>query len=219
MQWQGDIHAADWIAARVNPFGTDVGSVIPIGFEAYARIFHPVALADGRQERWSEIAARNERRVHPEMQFHRIDDPRGEAGPPCGRLPLEIRRALVERLRSITAPDDEVWFCVWEGYGDIDDQGVEARVELPGRSYLLGRGQLETALESALADWDQSPNLWWPDDRSWFVTTEIDYAWTYLGGPPRLIEDVLRDPRIEALPARTTDKPFYDSDRLNAPAG
>jgi hypothetical protein len=25
--------------------------------------------------------------------------------------------------------------------------------------------------------------LWWPDDRSWFVHTEIDSTSTYLGGP------------------------------------
>jgi hypothetical protein len=230
VEWRSDVHAADWIAERVNPFGTDVGSVIPVGFEAYARIFHPVLLPDGQHERWRDIAERNGRTVHPEMQFHLIDTPRGEAppagysgaGPSCGRLPLETRRALVERLQSITGPQDDVWLCAWEGYGDIDDQDVEARVELPARSYLLARGSLATALESAQEQWDQSANLWWPDDRAWFVTTEIDYAWTYLGGPAQLIDDVLRDPRIEALPAKTTDKPFYDSDLLNAvpaPAG
>ena len=71
---------------------------------------------------------------------------------------------------------------------------------------------------SALPDvcWeDQSPNLWWPEDRAWFVATEIDYAWTYIGGSPVPIEALVVDARLEVLPALLTDKPFYDSDTVN----
>ena len=50
-----------------------------------------------------------------------------------------------------------------------------------------------------------APNLWWPADRSWCVATEIDLAWTYVGGPAGLIEAVLGDERIEALPAGPGD--------------
>jgi hypothetical protein len=63
---------------------------------------------------------------------------------------------------------------------------------------------------------EQSPNLWWPEDRAWFVATEIDYAWTYIGGSTELIDELLADDRLEVLPARLTDKPFYDSDTVNA---
>jgi hypothetical protein len=44
-------------------------------------------------------------------------------------------------------------------------------------------------------------NLWWPDDRAWCVATEIDLAWTYVGGPAALIGDVLANPHLEAQPA------------------
>jgi hypothetical protein len=37
------------------------------------------------------------------------------------------------------------------------------------------------------------------------VASEIDLAWSYVGGPAGLIEQVLADPRIEALPARPDD--------------
>lgn len=33
--------AASWIPPRLHGFGLDVGSFIPSGFQAYARIFHP----------------------------------------------------------------------------------------------------------------------------------------------------------------------------------
>lgn len=35
-----------------------------------------------------------------------------------------------------------------------------------------------------------SPQWWWPDDRAWFLGTEVDDAWTYLAGPESLIETV-----------------------------
>ena len=39
----------------------------------------------------------------------------------------------------------------------------------------------------------QSANLWWPEDRAWCVTTDIDFAWTYVGGDRSLIEELIGD--------------------------
>src|SRR5439155_18457096 len=54
---------ASWIAARLHSFAQDVGSVIPEGFAAYARVFHPPyrITPDGNQipVRWKDIAAAN----------------------------------------------------------------------------------------------------------------------------------------------------------------
>jgi hypothetical protein len=47
----------------------------------------------------------------------------------------------------------------------------------------------------------QVANLWWPQDRAWCVATEIDLAWTYVGGQAGLIRQLLAQTRIEALPA------------------
>ena len=52
----------------------------------------------------------------------------------------------------------------------------------------------------------QVANLWWPQDRAWFVASEIDLAWTYVGGPAGLIGELLADMRIEALPAAPDDE-------------
>jgi hypothetical protein len=253
MKWCTDVTPAAWIADRLHPFIKDVGSVIPEGYEAYARIFHPVTVREGVRERWTAIAKRNGRIAHPEMQFHMINRPVGEPaptgyepgdGPSWGSLPLQERLALVDVLRHGTRTLDRCWFCVWEGWGDVDAYGVSARVVLPHRDYLLATGPLELAISSFARSWEETPpselivlrksgsrsasraselrpldrsaNLWWPDDRAWFVATEIDYAWTYVGGPAELIERVLADDRLEALPARLTDKPFYESDLVNA---
>jgi hypothetical protein len=93
------------------------------------------------------------------------------------------------------------------------------RVELPHREYFLYRGPVEAALATVgLGDEDQVANLWWPQDRAWFVATEIDLAWTYVGGPAGLIAALLADPRIEALPAAPDDPLAGVADWITAAA-
>jgi hypothetical protein len=73
--WLRDVSPAAWIGPRLHPFAQDIGSVIPKGFAAYARLFHAVEMDRDRRERWSDVAARNGRIVHSEMQFHMIAAP------------------------------------------------------------------------------------------------------------------------------------------------
>jgi hypothetical protein len=114
---------------------------------------------------------------------------------------------------ALTASDD----ALGDDAPDYGAPGVEpdpvpaavrdgGRVELPHREYLLYRGPVEAALATVgLGDEDQVANLWWPQDRAWCVATEIDLAWTYVGGSAGLIAALLADPRIEALPAAPDD--------------
>jgi hypothetical protein len=39
--------------------------------------------------------------------------------------------------------------------------------------------------------------LWWPDDRAWFVATEIEFEWTFVAGDPMLMESLRADERLE----------------------
>lgn len=94
MRWLTDASRAEWLKARIDavwapPF--DMHSVVPRGFEAYARVFHPVPAdrpmgGDWRtlerpwdggdiQNRlgcWAEVAAVCGTIAHPLMQWHRI---------------------------------------------------------------------------------------------------------------------------------------------------
>jgi hypothetical protein len=77
---------------------------------------------------------------------------------------------------------------------------------LDSRAYYLYDGPVEHAFATTLsAKDDQTPNLWWPEDRSWFVASEIDLQWTYVGGPRALIGQLVGDPRIEAQEVAVTD--------------
>jgi hypothetical protein len=52
----------------------------------------------------------------------------------------------------------------------------------------------------------QCPQWWWPDDRTWFVGTEIDDPWTYVAGSRSLIDAILATPQWEAVGVEPTDR-------------
>ena len=43
LELQNDLVPAGWAVDRIHDFGVDVGSVIPEGFGAYVRLFHPAS--------------------------------------------------------------------------------------------------------------------------------------------------------------------------------
>jgi hypothetical protein len=225
IQWADNVRAASWIGSQLHPWNQDTGSVIPEGFDAYCRVFHPEGpiYPDGSFQSWADIADRNGRIAHPNMQFHMINRPVGSpppdmlhegSGPSEGSLLPRERRHLVELLRAKTGTPEHCWFCIWDGYGNIEVRGP--LVELPNRNYGLYEGPIDVAMVALDVPWmDQSPNLWWPQDRSWIVVTEIDYAWTYVGGSKELINELCSDAIIEAMQVRLDDQPYWKGDTLN----
>jgi hypothetical protein len=133
LEYVDDVTPAEWIAERLHPFAQDAGAIIPPGFEAYARIFHPATREIGQLEvpvTWREIADANLRVHHPEMQFGALVARVGTPGvaqqqpglfdrwPKTGSLPLELARVLVRLLADHTTTPDLCWFAAWEGWGD-----------------------------------------------------------------------------------------------------
>jgi hypothetical protein len=139
LEYVDDVTPAQWIAERLHPFAQDAGAIIPPGFEAYARVFHPASRRIGNVElpvSWREIADANLRVHHPEMQFGslvarvgtptRYLDQQPQPGlfdswPRTGTLPLELARTLVDVLGDHTTAHDRCWFAAWEGLGDFRD--------------------------------------------------------------------------------------------------
>jgi hypothetical protein len=199
--------------------------MVPTGYEAYARILHPAADRDGNSVRWADVASFTGRTVHPLVQWHRLvgaKDSFGEGGVWPGSSPLrgELDRAdlatLVDALQRHTTTQDDCWFC-WDVHGQADG----TRVTIGHLPDLLARGPLRSAL--FIGDWDghpdtflpEAPAIWWPQDRSWCVGSNIDIDSTVVGGAVSLIEAVLADPRLEALPVQPDDSLMHDGDRIN----
>ena len=113
LEFTEDVSEARWVEESFSAFGT-LRSLLPEGFAAYARIFHPAYLNrdEERPVRWSTVAEWTGRTVHPLMQFERIaglseDDMYKD--PPWGSLPQHRSipekecRTLVEVLRGFTS--------------------------------------------------------------------------------------------------------------------
>lgn len=60
-----------------------------------------------------------------------------------------------------------------------------------------------------------SAHLWWPDDHTWCVATDIDLMTTYLGASAECVGAVLADDALEALPATPDQNVTWDSDTVN----
>lgn len=224
-----DLSACEWVRERVTTFATDVRSLVPDTFAAYARILHPVA---GRP--WREVARRTGRTIHPAVQFESLaGELEPSVRPDQGRLPEAQRSRLAELLGRHTTTPDRAWFCLWAGYGELhpprgwsrsfDSAGrviqevvhpdphphpelFEVRpgrpqLELPQRQYIAYTGPL-----TELGSWRwYGPNLWWPDDRAWLVASEIDLDSTYVGGARDTIDALLEEPSLEVLEVQAID--------------
>jgi hypothetical protein len=225
-----DTSPTDWIASGLRGFAESVLSLVPSGFPAYLRVFHPASRGGWEVRgavRWAEIAALNGTRAHAGMQLAALTN--GTDGPTTseldvfddcpeqGSLPLELAALLATALARHTTTPDRCWFAAWEGFGGIRaDVQSAPKFDVPHRSYHLLGGTVTAAAESIEElPSRQSASLWWPDDRAWCVATEIDLDTTYIGCADACRQDILGLTEIEALPIDPATGITKDSDLLN----
>lgn len=164
---------------------------------------------------------------------------------PCrGELAHSALAVLCDRLAGDPQNEPDCYFCLWEGYGGLDTYGwlettlapyskvavrdrhiftsdelSRSRLHLPGRDYVVLAGPLRNALRIGSFGVEsfspQSPNLFWPANRTWCVASEIDFDSTLVGGPVRLIDAILHTPELDAWPVTADDSLAYDADEIN----
>jgi hypothetical protein len=128
-RWSVDVGQADWVKKRLNDFmaGT-VSSIVPTGFDAYARILHPVETPEqgDRLVRWREVANWGDQVLTPQSQWLAVampevkpDLPRPwrSQGPQKGSLYLDDARVLAEIAGQFTETPQQCWCGIWEGFG------------------------------------------------------------------------------------------------------
>ncbi len=117
-----------------------------------------------------------------------------------------------------TGTPELCWFGIWTGYDGLPRPLVEtgARFRLSEREMLLLSGSGPAALVSPLGPNNtQLANLWWPQDRSWCVSTDIDLMTTFIAGDAACITSLLKQPNVEALEATFEQRIAWDADTLN----
>lgn len=139
---------------------------------------------------------------------------------PEGHEDGELRRheqAVIELLTEQT--HDQPW---WLGYLDTGASGVvfpyAPRLKLyQGYGYVLVEAGPEQALSWRETGFNWAlPNLIFPADRSWLVSTMWDDEWTCIGGPEqlvsRLLDHTMLGPRARRIdPAENPTPPGHES--------
>ena len=198
-----DIAAGDWIAPRLaGDFGA-VGRVCPTGFEAYARVFHPVG---EKRLRWAEVCALTGRTPHSLMQWRRISGSDWqESDPDTGALDVDGLATLATSIGG----DAPIMIGVWTGYGQYNEGGTSsiglsftaeagagpesepdpsagirptfdvdlpssATLGLPGREYGLFRGRLTTLRDPV---WPKASGWAWRWSETLNLAWPDDHSW------------------------------------------
>lgn len=130
--WSDSVEPARWVGPRLSPFEAGlVTSVVPTGFDAYARILHPATRGSMGEHtvRWAQVAAWSGQRLDRLAHFPDValpehtpagDPPWDSQGPATGTLSAHDAATLVDVLAAHTQIVDGVrpcWSCLWVGYG------------------------------------------------------------------------------------------------------
>ena len=213
-----EVSVAEWVAgARLESCSWCVGGLLPTGYDAYGRLRHRDEPAGPRSD--NGISAEALSVLCELMASH------GSAGTcffavwegygwvrgggqvmvafPAGQ---PVDHELIEAMRASAAKPA---FAVEVLKGP--------KLRLPHRDYLLFSGPLQAALEvgrEPVSGWfgPHAPDFIWPEDRSWFIATDVDLAFGYVGGSASLIADVVGDDRPSTTQLAERD-PLIDGEK------
>ena len=179
-----DCAAAQWVVDALDVGSPHLPGIVPPLYERYVRIVHPG---------WND----------PEASVE-------------GTMPRGVSRPLRRILSTHTLSQQECWFGVWAGYGLMYKPGVPDTVSIDTgwREWDLLRGPIDVLDFRFFVEVEKSVNIAWPENKSWFVATEIDICSTYVGGSKVLIRDLSNAKDLEVLEASVSDDVFRDNDRL-----
>ena len=161
-----DLSAAEWIRPRLLPWGAEVGtpvtSIVPGGFEAYVRSFHPARAAEAKDDvTWQEVADWSGGTFHPLAQFDAMADPVRpnpeappfDSAPSVGRLPPAIREVLVRELARLTETPSACYFGIWDGDGILSTGSSVTLLSVRGLRHRVRHRRHHR--DEKLADWQR----------------------------------------------------------------
>jgi hypothetical protein len=174
---------------------------------AYARLLHPLVVADGRgfsaPWRWSKLEVKA---ATADATLREVLDAASEslssqgltAHVELGRLDHRSTTGLASLIREEGLPSASCYFYFWDGLGIFTDRDPHVY-----RGPVTAVGCFFRAASRHPQTWTpwgqfQSPTLWWGND-TWFVATHLDATSTYVGGPQSLIDRIIGSDFLEAL--------------------
>lgn len=170
-----DFTEAEWVQETLYPWDDQyiacLGVFIPVGFESYLTIRHD------------------------------------NSDPDLGSVSSLNFERLTLMLRDFTEKPNECFVGIWNGlgwgfeelYSDLFKSFSKGKdfnqfFKLPNRDYYLLQCEILESLKIGQIVFGyldfEKPNLMWPRDKSWFVSNEIDYDVTLIGGSEEMIREI-----------------------------
>ncbi|WP_330461620.1 hypothetical protein OIB37_34990 [Streptomyces sp. NBC_00820] len=163
------------------------------------RIFHRFEATDGsgRSRTWQARAKDSAVPFHAELSHRWLRDEDRSTGRSLwqaedGALDDSSRRALTRVLAGVSG-DQAVYFAY-----DLAALLWGEDEPLIRRASLSDLEPVREAVRDVVGD--SGPEFWWPQDRSWAVTTDFDLLSTYVGCSTETAELLLGDDELETLP-------------------
>ncbi|GAA0971635.1 hypothetical protein GCM10009562_09350 [Nocardioides aquaticus] len=177
----GDRSAAAWLREPTTPWGTLV-TFGPQVFPTYARVrFLPDPTAPGQSESDVDVDA--------------PDD-------------LDVVRDVVTVLAAHTRTPDDVYFCLWDGWGTPPGLEGRPKVAVPNRLFFMFRGALADIgdwgtprMEHAVVGHTPPPAFIWPADHAWCFAFDVDPHYAGIGGAAAAVADLIGHPTLDAVEA------------------
>jgi hypothetical protein len=219
--WERDITPAKWLGGLARSTHC-VDELVPAGYEAYARLWHPpgrhfgTGLAD--EERALLVDVLRSETATPRCWFCVADDRKeiddqgvtARVQLPTGRGSYLLHAGPIERA-LVPPPQRPLPFVLREGatMPEMEKELAEKLHEYSDVMIWLSADDTPAALMehlAALLD-GVAPELWWPEDHAWFVSTPAGYGIdaTYVGGSRRLVDRLLATPGLEAIETTLTE--------------
>ena len=184
-----DPSPAAWIVDDDRPWQLLV-TFGPSGFPAHARLrFLPDPVRPGQSE-------------------HEVQ-PLDDAGSETDQV-----RSLLDQLAPHTGTPDQCFFCVWDGWGDLEGP----KVVMPHRAYYLFEGRLSDVGTWGTADLGsgepgtgmQVPAFVWPADHAWCVAKDVDPHWAGIAADQTVIDLLVDGSGLDLVHADPdVDQPSY----------
>jgi hypothetical protein len=191
--------SAEWIArARRGSFGT-VGSLVPNEYASFVRVHAPPPIPEDwwstycdLYEAVAEVGARHtsqpERAWFAVWEGHGFDTATSQVAwwePPADEAERRVREAHRARVRDEGRRRNTAIRA---------ELAVVPRFAVPDRTYYLMEGPVAAVVglrDPSSGQW-RNPDLFWPDDRRWFVATDVDFWSLFVGGDHDFITELTR---------------------------
>jgi hypothetical protein len=190
---------AEWLAEAPGASLGTVGGLVPGRYESIIRLHAPDPEPDDWWERYRDLYATvtSVGAMHtstPDLAwfatweghgFGPSSEEMGWRGPPADEDERRRRAELRERDRNAALQRNA---RIRPALAEVP------QFALPDRTYYLFQGPLAalTGLRYPDDDGWKNPDLFWPDDRSWFAATDVDFWSLYVGGSTKFTSELSR---------------------------